>query len=215
MKAKDLQPLLAAVASRLQGFKHDGVMIYSSPIRDILKGFYFDRSDLDKSAFAVNAIMLPAYVPWRIRVFLFGKRIGGGSSTTWSLNDPELIDKITTCIESEGLQHIRQVSSPADIVSLAQNAPNRDSAFMKQAVAFSLAICGDNKQAVQALDDLMSTLDATISWQNDIRQDSQMLHSLLMSEPENVRELFKQWKDITKETFKIQDDCNGVPLNIP
>jgi hypothetical protein len=203
MRTKDFQPVLAAITNRLQGFKYGDLMIYSTPVHHILKGFYFDRSELDKSAFAVNAIMLPAYVPWRIRVFLFGKRLGGGSSTTWNVLDPELADKLATCIMSEGFEHINQVSFPSDILSMAQNAPNRDSIFMKQVVAYSLAMSGDNEGAIRALDEMIPTLDAKISWQNDILKDSQALYSLLASEPEKVPALFNQYENITKATFKV------------
>ena len=181
----------------MPGFMQKGLMLYASPLKHVLRGFYFEGSGFDSAAFYVWAFFLPLYVPSTHVSFNFGKRLGEGSGKRWNLNAPSLHDELWASIQRDGLPFLEGVKEPCDLPEAILQLGTNFDPYRMEAVAYSLAMADDVASAKQALERLRNGLDMGISWQAEIGERAEQLAVKLADSSHKAKIQLAEWEKIT------------------
>lgn len=87
MKSTEIKRLVTAyLLPSLPGYRVRGSLLYAEPVEALLRGFLFETSGSDRTAFYVWAFVQPLDAPAPDIPLTFGERLGGGSKV-WRLTD--------------------------------------------------------------------------------------------------------------------------------
>jgi hypothetical protein len=197
MKIAQVRSLSKDLLPRMPGYTHKGLMLFASPLRHVLRGFYFEDSGFDPSTFYVWAFFWPLYVPTTHVSFSFGKRLGGGSGKRWNLNDAQLREELLDHIQRVGLPFLQEVGQPRQVAIAIQQLGGEADPYRLESIAYSLAMADDYAGAQQGLDRLMKTLDVKIAWQAEMMQRAKHLGDKLKADPQGARQLLAEWEQTT------------------
>src|SRR5437870_4144209 len=143
MKTAQVRSLSKGLLPAMPGYTYKGRMLFATPLSNVLRGFYFEDSGFDPSAFYVWAFFLPLYVPATHVSFSFGKRLGEGSGKRWTLNDTQLRDDLLGRIREEGLPFLQDVEQPRQAARAIQQLGGGSDPYHLEAIAYSLAMVDD------------------------------------------------------------------------
>lgn len=203
MKISQVRLLGKEFLPQMPGYTHKGMMLYASSLNHILKGFYFEGSDFDPSAFYVWTFFLPLYVPAMHVSFSFGKRLGGGSGKRWNLNDPQFRDELFTCIKRYGLPFLEGVERPNDIPMAIHRLGAEDDPYNLEAIAYSLAMAGNFAAALHELERLTKALDKGVSWQAEMLERATQLARKLSDDPQEAARQLAEWEQTTVKNLGL------------
>jgi hypothetical protein len=193
MKSKEFISLAKALLPSLKGFTVRPPMIFVLPIGHTLRGLYFEGSDFDSKSFYVWVFFLPLYIPTRHISFSFGKRLGG-TSQRWSIDESNLILKLSSSIRDEAIPFLDGLSNPLQVAEAIESLMKEgNNPYLQQALAYSFAFGGKIERAVTELDRLLELLDASILWQREIRERGELLKQKITKQPKEVREQLEVW----------------------
>jgi hypothetical protein len=177
-------------------------MLYTSSLNHVIRGFYFEDSGFDPSAFYAWAFFLPLYIPTTHISFSFGRRLGDGSGKRWNTDDPRLIDELLGCIQRDGLPFLNGVQEPFQVMTAIQHLGADSDPYGLEAIAYSLLLTGDFPAAQEALDHLVKSLDINISWQSEMRDRAAHLSKkLLGNDPQESRQQLAEWEQMTRKSL--------------
>lgn len=187
----------------MRGYTHKGLMLFATPLNHVLRGFYFEDSGFDPSAFYVWAFFLPLYVPTTHVSFSFGKRLGEGSGKRWNVSDPQLRDELLVYIQRDGLPFLDGVRQPCDVPTAIQRLGAGSDPYSLEAIAYSLAMADDFAGAQQGLERLTKTLDKSIPWQSEMIERATQLAMQLTNDPQRAKQQLSEWEQATVKNLGV------------
>ena len=187
----------------MPGYTHKGLMLYASPLNHVLRGFYFEDSGFDPSAFYVWAFFLPLYVPATHVSFSFGRRLGDGSGKRWHLSDSRLRQDLLACIQRDGLPFLEGIKQPHDVATAIHRLGADFDPYKLEAIAYSLAMGDDVAAAQRALERLMKVLNKSISWQAEMMERATELARKLGVDPQEARRQLAEWEKATVKNLGL------------
>ncbi|MFO0811063.1 MAG: hypothetical protein U0746_20730 [Gemmataceae bacterium] len=203
MKTAQVRSLGKDFLPQMPGYTHKGLTLYASPLNHVLRGFYFEDSGFDPSAFYVWAFFLPLYVPATHVSFSFGRRLGDGSGKRWNLNDPRLRDELLACIQRDGLPFLEGVKQPHDVATAIHRLGADADPYKLEAIAYSLVMADDVAAAQQALERLTKALDKGISWQAEMMERATQLARKLGVDPQEATRQLAEWEQATVKNLSL------------
>ncbi|MDR3635981.1 MAG: hypothetical protein P4L84_19420 [Isosphaeraceae bacterium] len=203
MKTAQVRSLGKNLLPQMPGYTHKGLMLYASPLNHVLRGFYFEDSGFDPSAFYVWAFFLPLYIPATHVSFSFGKRLGEGSGKRWNLSDPRLRDELLACIQRDGLPFLAGVSHPSDVATAILRLGVDSDPYRLEAIAYSLTMVDDVPAAQRALERLTRSLDSGITWQAEMIVRATQLSRKLGVDPQEARRQLVEWEQATVKNLGL------------
>ena len=192
----------AQVLPDLDGYTSEGDLLVSPGDDLVLRGFVFDRSQLDKHAFDLHALVQPLYVPESgIRLglsrWLGAFRVKDGA-------EDEVGAQVRAAIESDGLPHLRRLGDYRGIADalpeVARYKMNHDKAGEHRGYAFLLA--GNETRARQSLEEAF----ALARERGEISEVAQRVETILESlggSPEQARDQLSEWARQTAEALRL------------
>jgi hypothetical protein len=205
MKSRQFQILSRKyLLPHLSGYGSKGALLFIQPIKSLLRGFCFEGSGFDPSAFYVWAFVQPLYVPSRVISFTFGKRIGGGAGQRWKLTmdtESDVMNEVLASVKTEGIPIIERFETPAKLATEAvefTHAPKDP--YVVEAIAYSFILAGEYSrfmETVNSLQTLLENLDLSLSWPQAMLQRAQYLRDTLTRHPYKAMELLDRWAEQT------------------
>ena len=205
MNLAQARSLSKILLPQMPGYTHKGRMLYASPLNHVLRGFYFEESGFDPSAFYVWAFFLPLYVPTAHVSFSFGKRLGDGSDERWNLHDPELRDELLVRIQRDGLPFLNEVDGPFQVPTAIQRLGTESDPYGLEAIAYSLAMADDFPAAQRALNRLANVLNKGVPWQAEICDRATLLgQKLIGGDPQRAKQQLEDWEQTTRKNLGLR-----------
>jgi hypothetical protein len=200
MKTRDFISITTQLSKELPGFVIKGSLMFLPPVKDLLRGIYFEPSATAKRAFYVTVFVLPLYVPTEHLYFNLGKRIGIG----WDADSADLIPELAAALEREALPFLKGFGSVLDLAEAMpiQNSPDP---YTQQAIAYGFAPMGKIEQALGALDRLLTLLDVKVPWQHDLAERAESLRSALTENPSEAQHRLEAWEADTVKHLGLED----------
>jgi hypothetical protein len=192
---------------QMPGFEVKGNLIYQVPVGVVFRGYVFDSSSFEKTAFNPDVFVQPLYVPSEHLTMTLGRRLPG----VWKLrspNDKVLADKFLQIMAEQGQLLLERLGTPEKI---ARNAEKTDGGsrnhYVRQAVAYSLIWIGENGEAIRKLDELLVMLKEMGSgiqkWALEVHEEVSLLRAILVKEPSEAKALLAQWAEQTRQTLNL------------
>ncbi len=186
-------------------------MFFAAPFTHLLRGFYFEPSGFDASAFYVNAFVFPLYVPAEDVDFTFGQRLGGPRGRRWELAEEEterVAEKLLSSIQNEGVPFIESATTPGGLVEVASKIASAENLYVQQAIGYSLIMDQKYGAAVKVLNRLYLALEKTsprMPWQTELMQRAWSLQELLATNPSEAQSTLKQWERETVKNIRLSE----------
>jgi hypothetical protein len=205
MKNKDFAGLGKQLARDLPEFSVKGPMVFVRPIEHNLRRLYFEGSSFDAKSFYVWIFFLPLCVPTKQVIFNLGKRLrksDGGDR--WSSDAPNLAAQLSVAVKREALPFLASIASSQDTAELAAEFAGTGDPYALQAVAYSLARCGDIGRAKSELQRLVGMLDIKIPWQREIAERAERLRTILTVSPVDAQHQLAAWETETVRNLGLE-----------
>jgi hypothetical protein len=178
-------------------FACKGNLLYESPIRDLLRGFYFESSAFDSHTFYLWTLVAPLYVPQDHISLTLGSRLKNPRTTGRAWNDErDSSQAVSAAVLSDGIAFLGLFDTPADLATNAlSNFPERNP-YVRQAVAYSLILTTDPRRAIPVLRALTEVSPESPKWRQPMADRAQLLTELLTGNRlEEARSLLSGWKE--------------------
>lgn len=181
-----------------------GSLLYAQPVEQLLRGFVFESSGFDRTAFYVWVFVYPLYVPAPDIPLTFGERLGGGAKRWRPIagQEGQVMGEILLEMRSKGLPFLDQVRTPADLASVASakapSAPNNP--HILEAEAYSLILAGryrDARMVLERVEQLARDLlkaNATALWLEEVGARAKLIREKLARSPDEAITLLDQWR---------------------
>lgn len=194
-------------------------LVYSSPVEWILRGFDFQPSWMDRSAFTVEVFAQPLYVPMDCIWYTFGSRLSVlkfRRDIWWRLEntEPENVERVfgevLSSIREVGLPFIEQLSTPEDFVQRgAKKSGVPDDPYVREAVAYSRILVGDYKKTKHDLERLHRELlqdKHNYPWMGEMVERVSLIQSLLEQSPEAAVGQLHEWRNWTLTKLRLEKE---------
>lgn len=204
MKNKDFAELAKHLLPDLPGFFVKGPLVASHPVKNTLRGLYFEGSDFDKHSFYVWTFFLPLFVPTKHVSFNLGKRLrepGGGDR--WNADAPNLVAELRAAVKRDALSFLSGIESAEDIARAAAAFQKTGDPYALQAIAYAWARAGDVERAMEELERLIRLLDVEVPWQLEMIERAETLKAKLADPTERQRQ-FAVWENESVKNLGLQ-----------
>lgn len=204
MKVKDFVAIEKALLPALPGFAIKGPLLFSTPVRDLLRGLYFDGSGFDKTVFFVGVFVMPLCVPTSHLHFTFGTRLRYEGRERWSSEAADLNARLTFALQDQAVPFLDRVQSFKGFTEHARSLSQRN-LHVLHALAYSLIRCREFNQAASVLDQLQAIITPSVSWEKAIGEETKKLHQLLAADPEAAEDQLARWENETIQKLGLTD----------
>lgn len=193
MTTKEFVSLEKSLLPEFPGFAIKGPLMFIPPAERLLRGISFEGSSFDKTSFSVSMFVMPLCVPTNHLYLNFGNRVrhkGGGDR--WNMEMPNLVTELGTALKLQAIPFLSRVDSLLGFVEVAKSFSGKP--HTPKAIAFALARAGQNSQAVEVLDQLLSQLDLNVAWQREIADQAKALRAKLVANPVEAQQQLEAWE---------------------
>ncbi len=201
MKTKEFVDLEKRLLPNFHGFTIKGKLLFISPVKNTLRGFYFEPSAFTGKNFYVNRFFLPLCVPAKRVHFTFGHRIG--SEKRWSKDDPTFDTDLTSEMLKE-VPFLTSLKTPKDVARALEPLTKRPNPHCHEAFAYTLIQAGETRAAAEVLDALLKLTDTTVSWQQEIALRAQLVRNMLLKSPEEAQKQLALWESETASNLGLE-----------
>lgn len=202
MTNKELMAIGRRVLVDLPGFSVAGQLLVLEPLLHTVRGIFFDRS-INPRAFYAEVLLQPLYVPSEHFVFNIGWRLGGGCHT-WCADDPEMALELIQAIRDEALPFLSQVNTPNDVVNATRSLNRPADTVGQRAIAYSLILSGEVREAGAIIDQLVSGLDPTILWQRELAETAGSMKRLSEVDHSEAKRQLEAFIPVTTRSLKLE-----------
>lgn len=191
----------------LPGFAVKGHLIFRLPVGSLLRGFIFDSSGFSRETFNPDVFVQPLYVPNDYITMTLGRRLLG----VWKFraDDETLATKLLASMRKEGFPLLDELGSPEKIASNAERLKSPENHYVRQAAAYSLALIGEDRQAIKRLDELLVMLremGAGIQkWALKVHNEVANFRETLVSRPSEARKQLADWTEQTRQKLGLPE----------
>lgn len=204
MTNKDFAGLGKRLLPALPGFSVKGPMTFFCPVKDVLRGLYFEGSSFDGKSFYVWMFFLPLFAPAKHVNFNLGKRLrepSGGDR--WNADTPSLIADLGAVVEREALPLLSGIESAEDMVKAATAFQNTRDPYAQQAIAYAWARSGEVMRADEELSRLLRLLDLKIPWQREMAERAETL-KVRLANPADAQRQLQAWETETSQNLGLE-----------
>ncbi|HET9407112.1 MAG TPA: hypothetical protein VFO39_07725 [Candidatus Sulfotelmatobacter sp.] len=192
----------------LEGFRAGGNLLYQVPVGDILRAFLFDSSAFSKESFYPEVFVQPLYVPVDHVTLTAGERFLG--SWEFAVGEEEkLKSRLLNEMRNFGLPFLRRHGSAEGLVrELRSSKGIALNPRLRQVLAYSLLILGQNDEGLDELDKLLAMLDLTPEgppWHRSLHEEVGGLRELLMRAPADVVSTLRRWAAETRQKLALAE----------
>ncbi|MGA7990228.1 MAG: hypothetical protein WCC53_02235, partial [Thermoanaerobaculia bacterium] len=194
----------------MPGFQAKGKLLFASPVTYVLRGYCFEDSGFDPSAFTVSVFVQPLYVPFPALVLSLGDRLGhiaGGPDKWWYFmegNESVVMAEVRARILDEGEKHFRVADDPGALIWWLKARKNEETHYSLKALAYSYILIGRADEGLRVMDKVEKILAADgrdwclkeIALLNEVR-------AALRSGLQAARQLLDRWADQTARAIHI------------
>ena len=207
MKKRACENLAKALLPYLPGYTYEKKpnAICRLPVGNVFQGVIFDSSGFSAIAFYPEVFAQPLYVPSKSFRLTFGKRLLGD----WQYEEGKeesLATSLIRSMENEGaLKLLDDLSTPEKLVhNLGKYHSNPNDPYLRQAISYSFAVCGQFDEAIHWLDKCRTTLadmqrrDPDIKWPGAFLDEITKFRELVASDPEAAQKQLDEWTEYTR-----------------
>jgi hypothetical protein len=173
-----------------------GPLVYEKPPVHILRGLCFESSGFSKTDFYVWVFAMPLYIPTDHISFTLGERLTNRGNQGWKLGTETLSMDLARAFREQALPWLSNRNDLSDCVRalslLANNDPNRAIAR-----ALGLFTLGRTVEGMQALDDLMPSIQTESKWQLEILNKANLIKGLALESEQKVHQQLSNWENQT------------------
>lgn len=206
MKAPRRKALFRTLSPSFPNYCGIGKLFVETPIGDMLNGFAFDDSSYDTNWVRVYALILPLYVPTQFLHLGFSLVIGGPNKT-WDFQTEGIEQTLTQTMQNEGLLYLSRFDTPIKLAKdLAECKKAPENLHVMEAVAYSLAVSEKWLEADEALARFLRRLERVEEHNEstiDMKQRAELLHTLIMDNPEQALAQLQAWREQTLANLKL------------
>lgn len=216
MKGKQFERLARKyMLPQLPGFGLRKHLLFAEPVGYLLRGFAFETSGFDPTAFTVWTFVQPLYVPDAFLgiSYTFGGRLGslgGGPDRWWQMdegNEDRIMAEVLAQLQGEGLPFLSRLGAAWDLAEDGYRVTGaRNDVRVVEAVAYSWAVAGDHTRSIRELDRLHAmarTLDLRIPWIREMDEHAQRVRALLVRDPPEATALLDGWAQQAREALRL------------
>jgi hypothetical protein len=204
MRTRDLVEIEKTLLPDLPGFTIKGNMMFMRPVKEILRGLYFEGSDFDKSSFYITFFALPLCVPTTHLYFLFGNKLRISGSDRWNAKDPSELAELSTTIRRDAMPFLSRTESLLGFADAAQSLASVNP-HTPMAIAFALARAGHANEALDVLDRLLPQLDLRVAWQSQIADQVKALRAKLVANPSTAQQQLEVWEAESSRNLGLEE----------
>ena len=207
MKKREFQKFASEfLIPQLPGFAVKGHLIYEVPVGNLFRGFVFDSSGFSAKTFNPDAFVQPLYIPHDYITMTLGKRLLG----VWEFQsggDQALADRLLQSMRMEGLPLLQALGTPEKIAHDAEKLFSPKNHYVRQARAYSLVLIGQDREAIQRLDELLAMLKEMSvgiqKWALKVHAEVASFRETLLRDAEEARGLLAQWTEQTRQKLGL------------
>lgn len=198
--------------AHLPGMEQRGSLVYERPLGGILRGCHFESSAFEPERFAVHAFVQPLYQPATSVVLHWGDRLGMRVNRWFDLaaeGENAVGAELLDLIRIQALPFFAKFHTPADF---ARHAPamgwSADDPYLAEAMAYSLALCGNHGEAGAWLARLPALLPAAdlLPYQREMIRRNARFAARLQDRPEDALADLRTWRRETLRAIGLKDD---------
>lgn len=185
MRRKEFARLLQHPLLQMDGFVLRDALLFKPPLRHVLRGFCFESSAFDQSAFYVDAFVMPLCRPTSYLYFTFGNRVRhakGGER--WKAEMPNLADELGIAMNGVAATFLSRIESLPDFVDYASRLSSTERVL--EGIGYALARQSEVTRAIEVFNRLLDRADMTISWHRELAQRVGNLKGMLAESPEEA-----------------------------
>ena len=205
MTNKDFAGLGKQLLPNLPGFSVKGPMTFICPVKDALRGLYFEGSTFDEKSFYVWTFFLPLFAPTKHVSFNLGKRLrepSGGDR--WNADTPNLIADLGAAVKREALPFLSGIETAEDIAKAAAAFQKAGDPYAQQAIAYAWARSGEVTRANEEFNRLVRLLDLKIPWQREMAERAETLKAKLLANPADAQRQLEDWEVETLQNLGLE-----------
>jgi len=181
-------------------------LLYKSPLEDILAGFCFEKSGLNKDGVYVWCFVQPLYLKSEHIILSYGKRLKGTRGELWLLknntNLEETIEELIPLMKDAIDVFLNNVDTPSKFYNYYQD--KLVNLRMAEAVTYS-AIYSKNKDSKLILENYINILEnenIEVDWVKNLLDVAKGL-KLIIGNDEAIQNLFQKNIIETKQTIGL------------
>ena len=202
MRTRELNTLVSRLVQGLDDvFVKDGVA-WMRPSRDVLRGIAVEGSAFDKHSFYVWGFVMQPCVPSNSVSFNVGFRVrnvDGGDR--WNTAVAECERNVIKATRDQVIDRIKEVSTAADMISLMDLVGVSD----WHVRAFCYIRNREYHKAEDALSQLASQLDYSVSWQRNLANDLVKVRELLKRPSDAIDQQLEVWRQYTIDALGLSE----------
>ncbi len=207
MRVRYLNRLLEEhLVPHLDGFSvHEGMLI-ATPVGDLLRGFCFDRSQLDRTSFYVNVFVQTLCVPLEHVVLTVGHRLGGASNY-WDLAEGEpdqVMSTVLAYVRHEGLRWLDTLATPLDLADRLPSLVRLDDDPQRlEVLAYAFLLGGEVGECRRVIAEALS-IDDVVDW--ELESQERLMHvrdRLDAGGFDEARKVLDAWRAYTAEQLRL------------
>lgn len=203
-----ITPKLIALEKQLSralpGFRVKKTLMALLPVRQILRGVWFDRSAYDEISFSVTAFVMPLCVSSKHLAFNFGERVrhrDGGDR--WSIEMSELGTDLCTALKQQAVPFLAKGETLEGFIDIARlNAPT---ARTSESLGYALARVGETGRAIDVFNQLIPTLNLDIAWQRHLADQVHAFSVKLIKHPQGAQEQLAACEEETIRNLGLEE----------
>lgn len=205
MTTAEFVALEKSLLSILPGFAIKKDLMFVSPLEGLLRGISFEGSSFDKTSFYANFFMMPLCVPTNHLYFNFGDRVRNRSGgDRWSKEMPGLLEELSAALKTQASPVLSHTRSLLDFAKYARSCYSTNPHTPK-AVGLALARAGHIDEAIEVIDGLLSQLDLSVAWQQEIAELCRTLKEKVVAGPEPAQQQLEAWETETLRNLGLED----------
>src|SRR6185312_1055701 len=190
MKTRDFVKLQKKLLPQLSSnFIIRGSYCSLEPVGDVIRGFYFDNSAFSANHFYVSVFFQPLCIPVTRIHLTFGHRIGG----RWD-SDQEGFEITLLAEMGNELPFLLEMNSPKKVAEALKQLASGGNPHCSEALGYALIQAGEVDRSLEVLTSLLSGLDVSISWQEEIADRARLIISILSNSRQAALQILHMWK---------------------
>lgn len=194
-----------------EGFVSKDKEIFSSPVKDFYKGFFFDKSH---DCFKVELFIVPIYEPSSHITLTYGGRLRRRNRLTsfnWTKesDNVEIRDEVIHLLK-ESKKTLADINTPIGFYErfrdLDKENKSVDSKLHRNTMIYTLCYAGHSdcsKIIEEALQEWETSNRKHLPWMQEITTNLKKLRAVCGNESEKVK-LFNEWKGYTVKNLRLE-----------
>ena len=178
-----------------------GSFCYLPHLSDTLKGFYFESSAFSPKHFYVTAFFLPLWIPAEHIHLTFGRRVG--VNQRWSSDQLDLENALLSPMRRE-LSILVELDLPGQLLSALEVFARGSNPHCVEALAYALFKMGQIDRSQEVLKSLLTLIDRTVPWQQEIAERAALILSFLPTGIEEVKHRLTKWRTETISALGLE-----------